>query len=108
MSPPSAGRTGGDTPHSVAVTGAAVYVQDHHRWLKNPQGNDSAGPGAVSRRGIGAIHLTTGLALPWNAPKPAAQGGQYFLATTTGLWVPSDSQKFNNEYHRGIAFVPLL
>jgi len=99
--------TGGDTLHSVAVTGAAVYVQGHQRWLNNPQGNDSAGPGAVSRRGIGAIHPTTGLALPWNPPKPAAQGGQDFLATTTGLWVPSDSQKFNSEYHRGIAFVPL-
>ena len=99
--------TGGDTLHSVAVTGAAVYVQGHNRWLDNPQGADSAGPGAVSRRGIGAIHPTTGFALPWDPPKPASQGGQDFLATPTGLWVPSDSQNFNGEYHRGIAFVPL-
>ena len=28
--------TGGDTLHSVAVTGAAVYVQGHQRWLGQP------------------------------------------------------------------------
>jgi hypothetical protein len=28
--------TGGDTIHSVAATGAAVYVQGHFRWLDNP------------------------------------------------------------------------
>ena len=99
--------TGGDTLHSVAVTGAAVYVQGHQRWLDNPQGRDSTGPGAVDRRGIGAIDPATGKALPWNPDKPARQGGQDFLATDDGLWVPSDSERFNGEYHRGIAFVPL-
>ncbi len=99
--------TGGDTLHSVAVTGAAVYVQGHNRWLDNPYGRDSAGPGAVVRRGIGAIDPVTGKALSWNPPKPARQGGQDFLATDAGLWVMSDSLEFKGEDHRGIAFVPL-
>jgi hypothetical protein len=99
--------TGGDTVHSVIVTGAAVYVQGHFRWLNNPQGVDSAGPGAVNRRGIGAIDPVTGLALAWNPAEPARQGGQDLLATTRGLWAMSDTLRFNNKYHRGIAFVPL-
>ncbi|MBA2638859.1 MAG: delta-60 repeat domain-containing protein [Nocardioidaceae bacterium] len=101
--------TGGDTLHSVAVTGAAVYVQGHNRWLDNPQGRDSCDPatGCVERKGLGAIDPDTGLALPWNPVKPAAQGGQDFLATDDGLWVVSDSRRFNGEYHRGIAFAPL-
>lgn len=99
--------TGGDTLHSVAVTDAAVYVQGHNRWLDNPYGKNSAGPGAVVRKGIGAIDPVTGKALAWNPPKPAAQGGQDFLVTAGGLWIGSDSINFNGDYHRGIAFAPL-
>lgn len=99
--------TGGDTLHAVAVTGAAVYVQGHNRWLDNPHGKDSKGPGAVDRLGIGAIDRRTGKALAWNPRKPAEQGGQDFLVTAKGLWVVSDSLRFNGRYHRGIAFAPL-
>jgi hypothetical protein len=99
--------TGGDTVHSVVTTGAAVYVQGHFRWLNNPFGRDSAGPGAVNRRGIGAIDPVTGLALSWNPPSPARQGGQDFLVTEIGLWPVSDALTFNAVYHRGVAFFPL-
>jgi hypothetical protein len=100
--------TGGDSVWSTAVTGAAVYVQGHFEWLDNPFGLASEnGGGAVQRLGIGAIDPVTGKALPWDPPKPAALGGKNFLATGGGLWVVSDSVKFNNEFHRGIAFAPL-
>ena len=100
--------TGGDSMWSVAVTGAAVYVQGHFRWLDNPFGfNSQDGGGAVWRLGIGAIHPVTGEALAWNPPKPAAIGGKVFLATPSGLWIGSDSQTFGSERHHGIAFVPL-
>ena len=99
--------TGGDTLHSVAVTGAAVYVQGHQRWLDNPYGVDDAGPGAVSREGIGAIHPTTGMALAWNPGKTRGVGGKDFLVTASGLWVGSDGQRFNGEYRARIAFCPL-
>jgi hypothetical protein len=99
--------TGGDTLHAVAVTGAAVYVQGHQRWLDNPYGRDSAGPGAVSRPGIGAIHPTQGTALPWNPTKTRGVGGKDFLVTDAGLWVGSDGKRFAGEYRARIAFCPL-
>jgi hypothetical protein len=99
--------TGGDTLHSTAATGAAVYVQGHQRWLDNPFGRDSAGPGAVERPGIGAIDPATGEALSWNPTKTRGVGGKDFLATRAGLWVGSDGNRFAGEFHAGIAFCPL-
>jgi hypothetical protein len=99
--------TGGDTLHSVVVTGAAVYVQGHMRWLNNPLGRDSAGPGAVSRRGIGAINPSTGLASSWNPTKTRGVGGMDLYATPQGLWVPSDTEQIGGETHKRIAFFPL-
>jgi hypothetical protein len=98
--------TGGDTLHSVAVTDQAVYVQGHQRWLDNPQGRDSAGPGAVSRPGIGAINPTTGLALSWNPTKDRGVGGKDLLVTARGLWVASDTAHIGHETHMRIALLP--
>lgn len=100
--------TGGDSIWAAAATGPAVYVQGHFQWLDNPNGFASQdGGGAASRLGIGAINPATGKALPWNPPKPAQIGGKSLLATPAGLWVGSDSVKFNDIAHRGIAFTPL-
>lgn len=99
--------TGGDTLHSVAATGAAVYVGGHQRWLDNPFGTDSAGPGAVSRAGIGAIHPTTGKALPWNPGKTRGVGTKFVYPTTTGIWFGSDGRRFAGVIHDSIAFTPL-
>lgn len=99
--------TGGDTLHAVLVTGAAVYVQGHSRWLDNPDGFDSAGPGAVVRWGGGAIDPVTGLANDWDPVMKNTQGGYGFLATNAGLWILRDGRFFNGEYHRGIVFAPL-
>lgn len=99
--------TGGDTLYSVAVTGAAVYVGGHQRWLDNPQGHDSAGPGAVSRPGIGAINPVTGKALAWNPTKSRNHGTMVLYATPQGLWVGSDGTEFGHEPHQGIGFAPL-
>ncbi|MET7834600.1 hypothetical protein ABZS44_17470 [Micromonospora sediminicola] len=105
--PTWANYTGGDTLLSVAVTGAAVYVGGHQRWLDNPLGRNSAGAGAVSRPGIGAIHPTTGRALPWNPTKARGVGTAELYATDRGLWVGSDTETFAREYHARVAFLPL-
>jgi hypothetical protein len=99
--------TGGDTLHSVAVTDAAVYVQGHQRWLDNPQGRDNAGPGAVSRPGIGAINVSTGKALLWNPTKDRGVGGKDLLVTQDGLWVASDTAHIGHETRMRIALLPV-
>ncbi len=99
--------TGGDTLHSVTATGAAVYVQGHQRWMDNAYGQDSAGKGAVERKGIAAVDPGTGKALPWNPSKTRAVGGRDFLVTPSGVWVGSDGARFAGEYRKGIAFCPV-
>ncbi|GLW08856.1 hypothetical protein Misp01_39860 [Microtetraspora sp. NBRC 13810] len=99
--------TGGDSLYSVAVTGAAVYVGGHQRWLNNPRGNDSAGPGAVSRPGIGAIHPRRGKALSWNPTRDRGVGVKAFLPHRGGLLVGSDTTRLGREYHARIGMFPL-
>ncbi|HEU4348203.1 MAG TPA: delta-60 repeat domain-containing protein [Actinoplanes sp.] len=100
--------TGGDTLHSVAATDVAVYVQGHQRWLDNPLGRDTAGPGAVSRPGIGAINPVTGKALlTWNPTKDRGVGGKDLLVTARGLWVGSDTTRIGGELHPRVALLPV-
>jgi hypothetical protein len=98
--------TGGDTLQSIAVTEAAVYVQGHNRWLDNPQGRDTCATGCVSRRGIGAISPTTGLALAWDPTKDLHVGGKDLLLTPAGLWVASDTVTIGGEIHERLALMP--
>jgi hypothetical protein len=100
-------RTGGDSLYAVSVTGSAVYVGGHQRWLNNPLGRDSAGPGAVPREGIGAIHPRTGKALSWNPGRERGIGVKAFLAHSGGLLVGSDTTRLGREYHARIGMFPL-
>ena len=102
-------RTGGDSLYSVAVTGAAVYVGGHQRFLDNPNGSDAKGPGpgAVSRVGIGAVNPATGKALPWNPTRDRGVGARALIPTTRGLLVGSDTEKLGKEYHGRIGMFPL-
>ncbi|GAA2867703.1 hypothetical protein GCM10010517_27340 [Streptosporangium fragile] len=107
VAPTWVNHTGGDSLYSVAVTGAAVYVGGHQRWLDNPRGRDSAGPGAVTRPGIGAIHPGTGRALSWNPTRERGIGVKAFLAHRGGLLVGSDTTRLGREYHARVGMFPL-
>jgi hypothetical protein len=101
--------TGGDSLYAVAVTGTAVYVGGHQRYLDNPQGTDAAGPGpgAVARPGIGALNPLTGKALPWNPTKARGVGVRALVTTPNYLIVGSDTDKLGREYHGRIGMFPL-
>jgi hypothetical protein len=98
--------TGGDTLHSIAVTGPVVYVGGHQRWLDNPLGRDSAGRGAQPRPGIGAIDATTGKAISWNPGKTRGVGAKvlYVTSSPAGLWVGSDGRMFHGKVRDSLAF----
>jgi hypothetical protein len=94
--------TNGDTLHSVVVTGSAIYVQGHPRWLETaPNSNTYA-----DRLGIGALS-PNGVLLPWNPGKTRGIGGKVLYATPAGLWVGSDGARFSGERRDNIAFCPL-
>jgi hypothetical protein len=99
--------TGGDSLYSVAVTGSAVYVGGHQRWLDNPEGRKHPGPGAASRPGIGAIHPTEGTALSWNPGRTRGHGVEALTPTPTGLFVGSDTDRLAGRYHARLGMFPL-
>jgi PKD repeat protein len=102
--------TGGDTLFSVAVTGAAVYVGGHQRWMNNATGRDFSATGAVPRPGIAALDPLNGVPLSWNAGRnPRGIGAEALLATSTGLYVGMDTDYFGNRQHlrKKLGFFPL-
>jgi hypothetical protein len=99
--------TGGDSLYAVSVTGFAVYVGGHQRWMNNPDGNEVAGPGAVSRPGIAALDPRTGRALSWNPTRARGVGVRALVATQDGLLVGSDTDRLGGEYHARIGMFPV-
>ncbi len=98
---------GGDTLWGLAITGTAVYVGGHQRWLNNYYGVDFAGPGAVVRSGIAALDPTNGVPFSWNPGRSRGTAVFDMFATDEGLWVGSDTDQIGGETHRKIAFFPL-
>ncbi len=106
-------RTGGNSLFSVLVTGSAVYVGGHQRWLDNPFGFKNAGPGAAYRPGISAIDPSSGRALAWNPTRARGVGAQSLLAYPAGRGYPggvlvgSDTDQLGHEYHARVGAFPL-
>ena len=121
LQPTWADYSGGDSFTSVAVTGSAVYVGGHPRWLNNPKSDGSnftaqPGPGSMIREGIAALDPASGLPLPWNPGRDRGEGAWALASTPDGLWVGSDTDKTGGwtamgcegcEFHQKLAFFPL-
>lgn len=102
--------SGSDSFFSVAITGTTVYGAGHPRWMNNPLASDNKGGGAVARPGIVALDPVNGIPLRWNPGRePRGHGTQGMLATSTGLWIGSDTDYIGNKQYKRqkIAFFPL-
>ncbi|HYH52015.1 MAG TPA: hypothetical protein VEG38_20915, partial [Acidimicrobiia bacterium] len=105
-------RSGGDSYTAVTVTGGAVYVGGHFRWLNNNRPNGTyadaqAGPGGVPREGIAALDPTNGLPLSWNPGRDRGEGTWALVSSPDGLWVGSDTDRIGGEHHGKLSFLPL-
>ncbi len=105
--------SGGDSFTGVAVTGEAVYVGGHMRWMNNPYNRDTGkdarpGPGAVPRSGIAALDPENGLPLSWDPGRdPRGQGAFALVPTGDGLWVGSDTDRIDGEFRPRLALLPV-
>jgi hypothetical protein len=105
-------KTGCDSLYAAVADSADVYVGGHERWADNPNGCDNAGPGAVSRPGIGDIDPVSGLATAWNPTRSRGHGADdLYLDPSGDLWVASDNgnNQYTNcagKYHPGICMFP--
>ncbi|GIH09296.1 hypothetical protein Rhe02_73630 [Rhizocola hellebori] len=98
--------TGGDSLYAVEVGPQTVYVGGHQRWMDNPEGHESAGPGAVNRVGLASIDPVTGRATDWNPTRSRGVGVRAFALTDRGLFVGSDTDVLAREYHGRIGMFP--
>ncbi len=102
--------TGSDSLYSVAVTGTAIYVGGHQRWLNNANQKDFNGTGSVPRPGLAALDPVNGLPLAWNPGRnPRGAGAYAIFASASGLYVGSDTNFFGDRKYerRKIGFFPL-
>ncbi len=108
--------TGTDSLWAVAVTGAAVYIGGHQKWMNNDNaigitgGGGFAYGGAVPRPGVAALDPLSGIPLTWNPGRHPRGAGTYALfASDAGLYVGSDTEwiGYYQTKRKRIAFFPL-
>ena len=108
---------GGDSLYAVAVSGSAVYIGGHDRFINNECGNNFVcEANAVLVNGLSALDPSTGLALPWWHPQTSRGYGVDSLVlfpagsyakSNGGLLVGTNVDSIGGAYHSYDAIFPL-
>ncbi len=108
---------GGDSLYAVAVSGSAVYIGGHDRFINNECGNNFVcEANAVLVNGLTALDPSTGLALPWWHPQTSRGYGVDSLVlfpagsyakSNGGLLVGTNVSSIGGAYHSYNAIFPL-
>ncbi|MEO8476677.1 MAG: delta-60 repeat domain-containing protein [Actinomycetota bacterium] len=107
-------QTGGDSFHSVLVTGAAIYGGGHQQFVNNPYNPNRCGfctnpfPGGVARTGFSAHDPRNGMPFTWNpVRKPRGKGVLAMMSTEAGFYFGSDTDRIHGLTRQKLAFMPL-
>jgi len=108
---------GGDSLYAVAVSGSAVYIGGHNRFINNECGNNAVcEANAVLVNGLTALDPNTGLALPWWQPETSRGYGVdslvlfpagSYAGSNGGLLVGTNVSSIGGVYHAQNALFPL-
>lgn len=101
--------SGGDSLTSGAVTGAAVYVGGHQKWMNSVAGVLTQTPSAVDRPGLAALDPLSGVPMSWNPTRIRGLGVFDMVASPTGLWIGHDTETVGNpaETRMRVGFFPI-
>lgn len=106
LQPTWASYTGGDTLYGVGVTGEAVYIGGHNRWVNNNFRGDAPGPGAIPRSGLAALDPRNGMPLSWNPGRTRGVGVFDIVGVDDGVYIGSDTDLVRWIYHGRLAKFP--
>ena len=97
--------TGTDTFTDVSISGTAVYVGGHFRWVNAKTNSNSQG--AVKRAGLAALDPDTGIPFSWNPGRDRGFGVLDSLLTPDQLIIGHDTNVVGSEWHPRLASFPL-
>jgi hypothetical protein len=95
-----------DTFTDVAISGTAVYVGGHFRWVNAKSAGNSAG--GVARAGIAALDPDNGVPFNWNAGRDRGYGIFDSILTEDQLIIGHDTNVVGGEWHPRLAAFPLV
>jgi hypothetical protein len=103
--------TGCDSLYSTAADQNTAYFGGHERWIDNPHGCNSRGPGAIGAQGMVGLSPANGTTVVLNPTRSRGFGADDMVITSAGLWIASDNAFGANacgHVHNlaGICFLP--